>query len=71
MNKGKEIKNVKDLKNYLNSLPAEADEWDVAFGTKKLKGLYAISGAIEGHYIDEVPESCTENFILLYNGSKP
>lgn len=64
---------VKDLKQFLASLPKDADERDVAFGAKKLKGLYMVSGAIESNFPEgeEVPDGITRDFILLWNGPKP
>ena len=63
---------VKDLKKFLAELPADADEREIVFTTKKMKGLYVITGAIESFFHDgEVPEGITQDFILLYNGQKP
>ena len=64
--------NVKELKEFLASLPEEANAWDVVFGTSELPGLYVIAGANESYYRPEdIPEGCTENFILLWNGKRP
>lgn len=63
---------VKDLKNYLAGLPQDADDRDVIFGAKKLKGLYVVSGALESHFHEgEAPDGITKDFILLWNGPKP
>ena len=62
---------VKDLKKFLAELPADADEREIVFTTKKMKGLYVITGAIESFFHDDVPEGITKDFILLYNGPKP
>ncbi|MBR3097336.1 MAG: hypothetical protein IKH17_08590 [Bacteroidales bacterium] len=63
---------VKDLKKFLDALPQDADDRDVAFGAKKLKGLYVVSGALESHFHEgEAPDGITKDFILLWNGPKP
>ena len=63
---------VKDLKKFLAELPADADERVIAFSTKQIKGLYIVTGAIEGHFYEgEAPEGITNEVILLYNGPRP
>ena len=63
------ITNVKDLKEFLATLPAEADEWEVAFGAKT-DGLTFVGKATIGTWsddTDEVPESCKpgSSFLML------
>lgn len=63
---------VKDLKKFLADLPQDADDRDVVFSAKTLKGLYEVSGALESHFPEgEAPEEITKDFILLWNGPKP
>lgn len=63
---------VKDLKQFFAGLPEDADERDIVFGAKDLPGLYVVAGANESHFHEEdVPEGITEDFILLWNGTRP
>ena len=66
-----DIKNVKDLKEFLATLPAEADEWEVNFvEDNKDGGIIGIGNVTTGTWSDdpdEVPEGCKpgESFLLL------
>lgn len=66
-----ETKNVKDLKEFLATLPAEADEWEVNFiEDNEAAGVIGIGNVTTGTWSDdpdEVPEGCKpgESFLLL------
>lgn len=65
--------NVKELKEFLSQLPAEADGWNVNFMSDDNDGVYELSGASEASwdmegFEEKDKESISENFILLYVG---
>lgn len=66
-----EIKNVKDLKEYLATLPAEADEWEINFIDNEEDGGITVIGNVEIAQWDdkpeEIPEGCNpgDSFLLL------
>lgn len=65
------IKNVKDLKEYLATLPAEADKWEISFIDDNKDGGITVIGNIEkaqwNNEPDNLPEGCKpgDYFILL------
>ena len=65
-----EINNVKDLKEFLATLPAEADKWEINFILKNgedMSGIGHVTTGTWGDDPDEVPEGCTpgESFLLF------
>lgn len=60
---------LKELKAKLEALTG-MDDADVAFGAEAVKGLYFIDDVTTGKFEGEVPEGCTKDMVLLWNGAK-
>lgn len=56
---------LKELKAKLNALPDELEECDVNFTAEDLDGVFIVDKVISSKWEGEVPEGCTEKFVLL------
>ncbi len=61
---------LKELKSRFNDLPENLDEADVMFGAEGVEGLYEVDDVTTGKFEGEVPEGCTADMVLLWNGVK-
>lgn len=59
---------VKELKEFLSSLPKEADDFDVAFGATDIEGIYEVSEVFQTCFEGEIPEGMTKDFVMIWNG---
>ncbi len=61
---------LKELKVKLNAMPENMDEAEVIFGAQGVEGLYEVDDVTTGKFEGEVPEGCTKDMVLLWNGVK-